>query len=160
MDRDLIDANNRLEVPAGTEVVWSDPHFERVWFSPKTKIHVRRDARGFSAVRGAGRPASSQGQAQTPAPPAGSAASPATPGADAMMPMDMCRQMMTGGQMMGGPMMGGHSMMGPGMMGGQQAMDPKIMAEMMAMRGEMMKAMGDIMLKHARKLQGMQPSTK
>ena len=100
-----------------------------------------------------------QGQAQAPAPPAGSAASPATPGADGMMPMDMCRQMMMGGQMMGGPMMGGHSMMGPGMMGGQQA-DPKIMAEMMAMRGEMMKAMGDIMLKHAKQLQGMQPSTK
>ena len=48
--KDLIDVNNRLEVPAGTEVVWSDPHFERVWFSPKTKIHVRRDAQGFSAV--------------------------------------------------------------------------------------------------------------
>ena len=48
--------------------------------------------------------------------------------------MEMCRQMM--GQ--GGMMMGG---------------DPKQQAEMMAMRGEMMKAMGDIMLKYAQRAQ-------
>jgi hypothetical protein len=57
--------------------------------------------------------------------------------------MEMCREMM-----------GGHSAMGPGMMGGGQSTDPKMMAEMMEMRGEMMKAMGDIMLKHAKKMQG------
>ena len=73
--------------------------------------------------------------------------------------MAMCRQMMgqagmTGGPMMGGGMMGGHMMgghmmgMGP-MMGG----DAKQQAEMMAMRGEMMKAMGDIMTKYAQRLQ-------
>lgn len=28
----LFDQRHRLEVPAGTEVVWADPHFERVWF--------------------------------------------------------------------------------------------------------------------------------
>lgn len=30
--RQLFDQAHRLEVPAGTEVVWADPHFERVWF--------------------------------------------------------------------------------------------------------------------------------
>ena len=30
--RQLFDQGHRLEVPAGTEVVWADPHFERVWF--------------------------------------------------------------------------------------------------------------------------------
>jgi hypothetical protein len=60
--------------------------------------------------------------------------------------MEMCRQMMGGG-MMGGGMMGGGMM--PMMMGG----DPKQQAEMMAMRGEMMKAMGDIMLKYAQRAQ-------
>lgn len=29
--RQLFDQGHRLEVPAGTEVVWADPHFERVW---------------------------------------------------------------------------------------------------------------------------------
>jgi hypothetical protein len=30
--RQLFDQAHRLEVPAGAEVVWADPHFERVWF--------------------------------------------------------------------------------------------------------------------------------
>lgn len=30
--RQLFDQAHHLEVPAGTEVVWADPHFERVWF--------------------------------------------------------------------------------------------------------------------------------
>jgi hypothetical protein len=79
---------------------------------------------------------------------------PAQPGsghAGGMMPMEMCRQMM-GRQMMGGPMMGG--MMGMPMGGDTSKMDPKAMAQMMEMRGEMMKAMGEIMLKHAKKIQG------
>ena len=81
--------------------------------------------------------------------------SPATPGMpaggmDAHMAqhMEMCRQMMGQGGMMGG------GMMGPGMMGGMMMSgDPKQQAEMMAMRGEMMKAMGDIMLKYAQRAQ-------
>ena len=56
--------------------------------------------------------------------------------------------------------MSGHSTMGPGMMGGGQPSDPKMMAQMMEMRGEMMKAMGDIMLKHARRMQGKSPAPK
>ena len=53
--------------------------------------------------------------------------------------MDMCRQMMAG------PMMG---------MSGDQKMDPKMMAHMLQMRGEMMKAMGDVMMKHGRMMGG------
>lgn len=72
--------------------------------------------------------------------------------------MQMCRQMMghsgpMGGGMMGGGMMGG-GMMGGGMMGRMPMMsgDPKHQAEMMAMRGEMMKAMGEIMIKYAERM--------
>ena len=82
-----------------------------------------------------------------PAPPAGTSATPPpapTPGmgAGAMPMMDMCRQMM--GDMTGMPMMGG----------GAPA-DPKEKAAMLQMRGEMMKAMGDIMMKYATRMQGM-----
>ena len=77
------------------------------------------------------------GFAQEPAKP--SPAAPDTmPGTMPMM--DMCRQMMGGS--MGMPAMGD----GPA--------DPKHGALMLEMRGEMMKAMGDIMLKHARRMQG------
>jgi hypothetical protein len=62
--------------------------------------------------------------------------------------MEMCREMMSG-----------HSAMGPGMMGGGRSSDPKMPAQMLEMRGEMMKAMGDIMLKHARKMQGTSSTT-
>jgi hypothetical protein len=57
--------------------------------------------------------------------------------------MQMCRQMM------------GHEGPMGGMMGMMPAMsgDPKQQAEMMAMRGEMMKAMGDIMMKYAERMQ-------
>jgi hypothetical protein len=73
------------------------------------------------------------------------------PAAPAGMPMmEMCRTMMASH---GGGMMGGQDMMGGGMMMG----DPKMMAPMMEMRGEMMKAMGDIMLKHARQLREQAP---
>jgi hypothetical protein len=86
-----------------------------------------------------------------PQPPA-SGAQPAMPGAPGQhaahhaQHMEMCRQMMGQG-MMGGGMMGM-----PMMMGG----DPKQQAEMLAMRGEMMKAMGDIMLKYAQRAQSAQ----
>jgi hypothetical protein len=73
------------------------------------------------------------------------------PTSGGMMPMEMCHQMMMS-HMMGGGMMGG-GMMGMPTGGDAQKMDPKTMAQMMEMRGEMMKAMGDIMMKHARKMQ-------
>jgi len=81
---------------------------------------------------------------ETPATGAVPPAAPSTPPSkNADMPMmDMCRQMMTGG------------MMGGAMMGGPASMDPKDRADMLQMRGEMMKAMGDIMMTHARRMQG------
>jgi hypothetical protein len=84
-----------------------------------------------------GAPASAQqpGHQHGPGPAAGPA------GADHRH-MDMCRQMMGQSGMMGG--MGGMMGMMPMTMGGG---DPRQQAEMMAMRGEMMKAMGDIMIK-------------
>jgi hypothetical protein len=67
--------------------------------------------------------------------------------------MEMCRQMMGQAGMMSGGM--GPGMMGGGMMSMPMMMsgDPKQQAEMMAMRGEMMKAMGDIMMKYAQRMQ-------
>ena len=66
--------------------------------------------------------------------------------------MHMCREMMGHPGRMGGM---GSGMMGGGMMGMMPMMggDPKQQAEIMAMRGEMMKAMGDIMLKYAQRAQ-------
>jgi hypothetical protein len=87
-------------------------------------------------------PASPHGAAQ---PPAGAPAAHGPGMMSGTMPMmDMCRQMMGGmGGMMGMPM------------GGAPPADPKERAAMMEMRGEMMKAMGDIMMKHGRRMQGM-----
>lgn len=88
--------------------------------------------------------------------PPASATKPSMPasGPDAHMAqhMEMCRQMMGPG-MMGGGM--GPGMMGGGMMGMPMTMggDPKQQAEMLAMRGEMMRAMGDIMMKYAQRVQ-------
>jgi hypothetical protein len=64
--------------------------------------------------------------------------------------METCRQMMGHGPMAGM----GRARMGGGMMGMMPMMsgDPKQQAEMMAMRGEMMKAMGDIMMKYAERM--------
>jgi hypothetical protein len=67
---------------------------------------------------------------------------------------------MMGHEMMGGmmcPMMGRHMMgmgMGRGMMGGMTgASDPKTMARMLKLRGDMLKAIGEVMLKHAQELE-------
>lgn len=80
--------------------------------------------------------------------PPASAATPSMPGhsehAHMAQHMEMCRQMMGQGGMMGGGMMGM-----PMMMGG----DPKQQAEMLSMRAEMMKAMADVMLKYAQRAQ-------
>jgi len=77
----------------------------------------------------------------TPATPAPTS-TPGSKGTDMPM-MDMCRQMMMG-----------DNMMAPPMMGGPAPADPKEKAQMLQMRAEMMKAMGDIMMKHARRMQG------
>ncbi len=64
-------------------------------------------------------------------------------------------QQMQGGMcpmMTGGDMMGGSGMRGGGMMGmmGSQGDSPR----MMQMRGEMMKAMGEVMLKYGKMMEG------
>jgi len=92
--------------------------------------------------------------------PPASAMKPGMPagGMDAHMAhhMEMCRQIMAPNNMMGagiGPgMMGG--MISPGIMDSMMmSVDPKERAELMAMRGEMMKAIGDVMLKYAQRAQ-------
>ena len=81
--------------------------------------------------------------------------------------MDMCSMMMGRG-MMGGGMMGpgmgmmggrgmgmgmtGGGMMGPGMMEMMHA-DPKTLAQMLQLRGDIMKAVGEVLLKHAKTLE-------
>src|SRR4029453_9319047 len=93
-------------------------------------------------------PAQQPGSANDPHHPATPAATqatpapPSTPGSKGDMPMmDMCRQMM--GDMMAMPMVAGAA-----------PADPKEKADMLQMRGEMMKAMGGIMMKHPRRMQG------
>ena len=51
--------------------------------------------------------------------------------------------------MMGGQMDPSGMMSLMGMMGGAE-MDPKVMARMLEFRGDLLKAMGEVMLKHAR----------
>lgn len=47
----LIDSGHRLEVPAGTEVVWADAHFDRIWFPPNVGApRVERSGLGYRAV--------------------------------------------------------------------------------------------------------------
>lgn len=65
-----------------------------------------------------------------------------------------------GQEMMGSmmcPMMGQSMMgmgMGPGMMGGMMGTpDPKAQARMLKLRGDMMKAMGEVLLKHAQEVE-------
>jgi hypothetical protein len=49
--QELIQRDPRLTVTAGTEVFWSDPHFERVWFpTGGSAPHVERTEQGFRAV--------------------------------------------------------------------------------------------------------------
>jgi hypothetical protein len=48
--KDLIASNHRIEVAAGTEIVWNDPHVDRVWFPPDSGIRVQRTGPGLSAV--------------------------------------------------------------------------------------------------------------
>lgn len=47
----LIDGDHRVQVPAGAEIVWGDPHFGRVWLTPRPGAPtVERTAAGFRAV--------------------------------------------------------------------------------------------------------------
>jgi len=78
--------------------------------------------------------------------------SPGQPPAGTHAPGQQSQQPMMGQEMMGMmcPMMG----MGPGMMGGMMGTsDPKAQARMLKLRGDMMKAMGEVLLKHAQELE-------
>ncbi|HEY7518511.1 MAG TPA: hypothetical protein VIE36_09490 [Methylomirabilota bacterium] len=47
----LIDSGHRLELPAGSEVLWADAHFDRVWFPSSVNApHVERTGLGYRAV--------------------------------------------------------------------------------------------------------------
>ena len=88
--------------------------------------------------------AQSHGTAQAPHHPPAAATAPTpapetVPKESAMPMMDMCRQKMA-------------EMGGMAMMGGSLPSDPKERAHMLQMRGEMMKAMGEVMMKHARRM--------
>ena len=49
--RQLFDLGHRLEVTTGSEVVWADPHFDRVWFPPGPENpKVERVSGGFRAM--------------------------------------------------------------------------------------------------------------
>jgi hypothetical protein len=49
--QELIQLDHRLTVPVGTEVVWRDAHFERVWFPSGDRTpRVERTAEGFKAL--------------------------------------------------------------------------------------------------------------
>ena len=109
-----------------------------------------------------GQPSPLSGQTQSPAerPTRPPARGPRTMGPGMMEQHDMMAMMcpMMMGMMMGRTMNqgGGRGMPGPGMMGmgggmmqGMNPSDPKAMARMLRLRGDMLKAMGEVMLKHA-----------
>jgi hypothetical protein len=112
-------------------------------------------------------PSSSPGHVQAQAPAQRPGPPPAGPGPGGMgggMPGGGLpgSGMMHGGMMGGMPMMGmmGGGMMCPmmGMMGGMPMMggaqDPKTLGRMLQLHGEMMRAVGDVLLKHGRALEG------
>jgi len=45
--QELFASNHRLEVDAGTEIIWVDPHFERIWF-PRGDPSVNPTKPGFA----------------------------------------------------------------------------------------------------------------
>ncbi len=98
--------------------------------------------------------AAAQMRPMTPAQP-----SQGQPPAGTHAPGQQSQQPMMGQGMMGMmcPMMGRSIMgmgMGPGMMGGMMGTsDPKAQARMLKLRGDMMKAMGEVLLKHAQEIE-------
>jgi hypothetical protein len=93
---------------------------------------------GALTATGGQMPMGGQGGAQEPS------AGPSSMMGRGMMGM-MCPMM--GGQMDPMAMMGMMSMMGG-------EMDPKTMARMLEFRGDLLKAMGEVMLKHAKAMEG------
>jgi hypothetical protein len=118
---------------------------------------------------GAQAPSTTPGQSQSPGSSETSShqSHPPTTGSgmagEHMMGQGMMGQGMMGHEMMGQgmmcPMMGQHMMgmgmgMGPRMMGGMMASsDPKAMARMLKLRGDILKAIGEVMVKHAQEME-------
>jgi hypothetical protein len=48
--KELFALNHRLEIDVGTEVIWADPHFDRVWFPRGVGPALRRTDDGFAAL--------------------------------------------------------------------------------------------------------------
>jgi hypothetical protein len=49
--QEFFKSNHQVEVSAGTEVVWADPHFDRVWFPAGSGApRVERGSDGLHAV--------------------------------------------------------------------------------------------------------------
>ena len=49
--QDVFKSNHQIEVTAGSEVVWADPHFDRVWFPTGSGApRVERGSDGLHAV--------------------------------------------------------------------------------------------------------------
>jgi hypothetical protein len=49
--QELFKSNHQIEVVVGTEVVWADPHFDRVWFLAGSGApRVERGSEGLHAV--------------------------------------------------------------------------------------------------------------
>jgi len=130
----------------------------------KTIVIVSAFVVTLGSVPGAwaqGQPSPPSGQTQSPAerPTRPPARGPRTMGPGMMEHHDMMETMcpMMMGMMMGrmmtqggaGRMMG----MGGGMMQGMNPSDPKAMARTLRFRGDMLKAMGEVMLKHAQDLE-------
>lgn len=50
--KELFELNHRIEIKVGTEVVWADPQFDRVWFPPGSCPELRRTTDGLTGVFG------------------------------------------------------------------------------------------------------------
>ena len=48
--KELFALKHQLEIDVGTEVVWADPHFDRVWFPRGAGPSLRRTDDGLAAV--------------------------------------------------------------------------------------------------------------
>jgi hypothetical protein len=93
---------------------------------------------GSSIVMGGQMPMGGQGEQEQPT------------GQQPMMGRGMMCPMMAG---MMGSQMDPSGMMGMMSMMGSSQMDPKAMARMLELRGDLLKAMGEVMLKHAKAIE-------
>jgi hypothetical protein len=48
--KEMFALNHQLEIDVGTEVVWADPHFDRIWFPRGAGPSLRRTESGMAAI--------------------------------------------------------------------------------------------------------------